>query len=67
MSILLDKLIDKNCNVYEMTCVAIQEATLLSEKAGDTEIENSGKKVVSLALEKVLDDEVEFTGGDEAK
>ncbi|MBO4388043.1 MAG: DNA-directed RNA polymerase subunit omega [Spirochaetales bacterium] len=65
MSIPLDKLIDKDCNVYEMTCVAIKEATLLSERAGNTETEGDGEKVVSVALDKVLNDEVEYTSSDE--
>lgn len=67
MSIQLDKLIDKNCNVYEMTCVAIKEATLLSKKENDTEEGKNGEKVVSAALDKVLDDEVEYTIDDEDK
>ena len=29
MSVLLDKLIDKEGNIYEMTCVAIKEANVI--------------------------------------
>lgn len=71
MSIPLDKMIDKEANVYEMTCVAIKEAVHLAK------MDNEGKlkkevdprdpekqldvKVVSAALEKVLDGEVEYS------
>lgn len=66
LNIPLDKLIDKDCNVYEMTCVAIKEATLLSNKLSEEE-QKSGIKVVSEALEKVLNDEVEYSINDEEK
>ena len=64
MSIPLDKLIDKDMNVYEVTCVAIKEAQLLSAQ-GTEEVEGEENKVVSLVLDKVLNDEVEYTVGDE--
>lgn len=62
LSIPLDKLIDKDCNVYELTCVAIKEAGILSaEEAALGEQGGSSEKVVSAALAKVLNDEVEYT------
>ncbi len=62
MSIPLDTLIDKDVNVYEMTCVAIKEAAIVaSNKETEEEIENNHEKVVSTVLAKVLNDEVEYT------
>ena len=62
MSIPLDKLIDKDFNVYEMTCVAIKEAAIVaSNKEAEEELENNHDKVVSSVLSKVLNDEIEYT------
>ena len=62
MSIPLDKLIDKDVNVYEMTCVAIKEAAIVaSNKEAEEELENNHDKVVSSVLSKVLNDEIEYT------
>ena len=62
MNIPLDTLIDKDVNVYEMTCVAIKEAAIMaSNKETEEEIENNHEKVVSTVLAKVLNDEVEYT------
>ena len=62
MSIPLDTLIDKDVNVYEMTCVAIKEAAIVSaNKEAEEELENNHEKVVSSVLTKVLNDEVEYT------
>ena len=62
MSIPLDKLIDKDVNVYEMTCVAIKEAAIVaSNKEAEAELENNHDKVVSSVLAKVLNDEIEYT------
>lgn len=63
MSIPLDVLVDKENNVYEMTCVAISLANVLAAN-GDQEIENNNGKVVSTALEKVLLEDVEYTNDD---
>ena len=49
MSVLLDKLIDKEGNIYEMTCVAIKEANVIQEK------------VVTHVLDQVLNDEIKYT------
>jgi len=58
----IDKLIDSKKNVYEMTCVAIKEAAILSEDRESVEdIESRQEKIVSAALNKVLDNEVEYT------
>ncbi len=62
MSIPLDKLIDKDVNVYEMTCVAIKEAAIVAaNKEAEEELENNHDKVVSSVLSKVLNDEIEYT------
>lgn len=62
MSIPLDKLIDKDVNVYEMTCVAIKEAAIVAaNKQAEEELENNNEKVVSSVLTRVLNDEVEYT------
>ncbi len=63
MSIPLDELIDKENNVYEMTCVAISMANVLAAH-GDQEIENNNGKVVSTVLEKVLTEDVEYSVDD---
>ncbi len=62
MSIPLDTLIDKDVNVYEMTCVAIKEAAIVaSNKEAEEELENNHEKVVSSVLSRILNDEVEYT------
>lgn len=62
MSIPLDKLLDKDANVYEMTCVAIKEANIMAaRKETDEEMEKAHDKIVSVALSKVLNDEIEYT------
>ena len=63
MSIPLDVLVDKENNVYEMTCVAISLANVLSAN-GDQEIENNNGKVVSTVLERVLTEEIEYSFDD---
>ncbi|MBO4279087.1 MAG: hypothetical protein LIR25_01650 [bacterium] len=71
MSIPLDKLIDKDVNVYEMTCVAIKKAEnvaaamaakreVLSEDE-PVERKEEEEKVVSSVLTAVLNDEIEYT------
>lgn len=64
MSIPLEKLIDTDKNVYEMTCVAIKEAAIISqdkEKLEALENRKEPQKVVSEVLTKVLNDEIEYT------
>ncbi|MCI7807592.1 MAG: hypothetical protein SOZ46_00175 [Bullifex sp.] len=61
MSIPLDKLIDKEGNIYEMTCVAIKEANIISATSIKDEIEESGEKVVSHVLTQVLNDEIKYS------
>ena len=66
MSIPLDKLIDSNENFYQMTCVAIKEADIISripEKRD--EIEKDGDKVVSYVLRKALNDEIRYTSNED--
>lgn len=61
----LDDLIDREGNVYEMTCVAIREAELISSTSIKDEIEKDGDKVVSVVLAKALHDEIKYTKDDE--
>ena len=62
MSIPLDKLIDTEDNIYELTCVAIKEAAIVSsDKEKVEELEEKQEKIVSAALGKVLNKEVEYT------
>ena len=56
----LDELIDKEGNVYEMTCVAIKEAAIFSATDKKKEIENNGDKIVSVVLTRALNDEIEY-------
>ncbi len=67
MSILLDKLIDKEGNIYEMTCVAIKEANVIQGTNLKDEIEKNGEKVTTHVLSQVLNDEIKYTAGDEEK
>ena len=61
VSIPLDKLIDKEGNIYEMTCVAIKEANIISSTNVKDEIEESGEKIVSHVLTQVLNDEIKYS------
>ena len=65
MSIPLNTLIDKESNVYEMTCVAIKEAEIYAATDKKKEIESAGEKIVSVVLERALNDEIEYTKGEE--
>ncbi len=60
----LDELIDKEGNVYEMTCVAIKEAAIYSATDKKKEIEDEGEKIVSVVLSRALNDEIEYTEED---
>jgi DNA-directed RNA polymerase subunit omega len=61
LSIPLDTLIDKDVNVYELTCVAIREADrVASNKAEVEELDKNKEKIVSDVLARVLNDEVEY-------
>ncbi len=61
----LDELIDKEGNVYEMTCVAIKEAAIYSATDKKKEIENNGDKIVSVVLTRALNDEIEYREEDD--
>ena len=61
MSIPLDTLIDKDVNVYELTCVAIREADRVASNTAEVEERDKNKeKIVSDVLARVLNDEVEY-------
>lgn len=62
MSIPLDKLIDSEANVYEMTCVAIKEAAIVAADKEKVEaLDEQKEKIVSDVLSKVLNNEIEYT------
>lgn len=63
MAISLDTLIDTESNVYEMTCVAIKEAQIYASTDKRKEIEKNGDKIVSVVLERALNNEIEYTEG----
>lgn len=65
MSIPLNTLIDNESNVYEMTCVAIKEANIYTSTDIRKEIEKKGEKVVSVVLERALNNEIEYTEGED--
>lgn len=65
MSIPLNTLIDNESNVYEMTCVAIKEANIYTSTDVRKEIEKKGEKVVSVVLERALNNEIEYTEGED--
>lgn len=63
LSIPIDVLVDKQNNVYEMTCVAISLSNVMAAN-GDQEFEDSNRKVVSTVLERVLVEDIEYTADD---
>lgn len=65
----LDSLIDYKKNMYELTCVAIKEAEILSNPGcGGREIEENNGKIVSEVLYRALNGEIKYTkDGDEEK
>lgn len=65
MSIPLDKLIDTDKNVYEMTCVAIKEASIIANnKEAVEQLDEKKEKIVSSVLTKVLNDEIEYSSAE---
>ena len=62
----LNELIDKQGNVYEMTCVAIKEANIYAATDKGRDIEAAGDKVVSVVLDRALNDEIEYTESPES-
>ena len=60
MNIPLDKPIDTETNVYEMTCLAITEQNIYSATDKKKEIERNGDKVVSVVLSRALNGEIEY-------
>ncbi len=59
VAIPLDTLINRDDNVYELTCVAIKRAAGIT-KYGDEELDMHDSKVVSAALTQVLENRVEY-------
>lgn len=58
----LDSLIDYKGNMYELTCVAIKEAEILSNPGcGGREIEENNGKIVSEVLHRALNGEIKYT------
>lgn len=64
MAIPMDTLINKQGNMYELTCVTIKRAAFLT-KFYDEELELHDDKIVSTSLTQVLDDRVEYHIGKE--
>ena len=61
VSIPLKEIEDFSGNVYQMTCAAIKEADILSQPGcGGEEIEKKNEKIVSVVLEKAVNDEIKF-------
>ena len=59
MIIPLDLLVNNTDNVYEMTCAAIRRAVQVTV-TGEEEIEANGGKVVSTAIQQVLERTVQY-------
>ncbi|MDY7029828.1 MAG: DNA-directed RNA polymerase subunit omega [Spirochaetota bacterium] len=59
MIIPLDKLIERDENIYEMTCAAIRRANQLTI-TGDEEVEKNNGKVVPTAIAQILNKKVEY-------
>jgi len=65
VSIPLNNLIDYEENIYEITCVAIKEANILSNPGcGGEEIEKNNGKIVSEVLTRALKGEIHFEESD---
>jgi DNA-directed RNA polymerase subunit omega len=62
----LDALIDFKDNIYEITCVAIKEADILSNPGcGGKEIEENNGKIVSEVLYRALNGEIKYSKTEE--
>ncbi len=59
MAIPLRDLINKEDNMYELTCLAVKRAAFIT-KYGDLELEQHEYKVVSTAITQVLESRVEY-------
>lgn len=59
MIIPLDKLINEDSNIYELTAASIRRAYQISV-TGDEELETNQGKVVSTAIKQILTREVQF-------
>jgi len=59
MIIPLDRLIEINENIYEMTCAAIRRSNQLTI-TGDEEVEKNNGKVVPTAISQILNKKVEY-------
>ncbi len=55
----IDKLVDNEENVYEMTCAAIKRASQITV-TGDDDLEDGKEKVVSASLKQILTDKIEY-------
>ena len=59
MIIPLDLLINREGNVYVMTCAAIRRAMQITV-AGDEEVDLNDGKIVSVAIKQILTKKVEY-------
>ena len=60
MAIPLDKLIDCEDNIYELTCAAIKEAHNVSESSKKDQIEET-EKITSHVLGQILNGDVTYS------
>lgn len=59
MAIPLDKLLQKNRNIYELTCAIIKRTEQLTV-TGAKEIEEEGEKIVGVGMKQILNSEIGF-------
>ncbi|MCL2294513.1 MAG: DNA-directed RNA polymerase subunit omega [Spirochaetes bacterium] len=59
MLIPLDKLLERNKNIYELTCASIKRASQLT-LTGERETGIDESKVVPMALKQILIEKVEY-------
>ncbi len=55
----LDKMLDSECNIYELTCASIKRASQITV-TGDEDLEDGKEKVVSAALKQILTEKIEY-------
>ncbi|NNM66610.1 MAG: DNA-directed RNA polymerase subunit omega [Spirochaetales bacterium] len=59
MAISLEKIVDFNGNIYEVTNAVIRRARQITE-IGDEDLEQHGFKVVSTSLEQIFTRKIEY-------
>ena len=59
MLIPLDKLLERNRNIYELTCAGIKRASQLTI-TGEKEYGTEESKIVPMALRQILTERIEY-------